>query len=179
MIIPLGRKYENGPFYYRVMTNLDPYQVQEQDDGHDPTHGIIKGSGDEITLDQIQEVMNERWHPQEIILKNPVWISMYRINERKANGYRRGRVFLAGGRYLKEQLWERKVWLTLCVFEIDAAHCHSPAGGQGMNLGLQDADNLAWKLSLVLNNATSDPELLLDSYSVEVGTCERCYGYGH
>lgn len=65
------------------------------------------------------------------------------------------------------------------MFEIDAAHCHSPAGGQGMNLGLQDADNLAWKLSLVLNNATSDPELLLDSYSVEVGTCERCYGYGH
>lgn len=102
MIIPLGRKYENGPFYYRVMTNLDPYQVQEQDDGHDPTHGIIKGSGDEITLDQIQEVMNERWHPQEIILKNPVWISMYRINERKANGYRRDRVFLAGGRYMKE-----------------------------------------------------------------------------
>lgn len=107
MIIPIGRQQENGPFYFRVMTNLDPYQVQEHNDGHEPTHGIIKNSGNDISLDKIQEVMNERWSPQEIILKDPVWISMYRINERKANGYRRGRIFLVGGMYMRNNEEDR------------------------------------------------------------------------
>ncbi|KAI9314423.1 FAD binding domain-containing protein, partial [Dichotomocladium elegans] len=49
----------------------------------------------------------------------------------------------------------------------DAAHCHSPVGGQGMNLGLQDAENLAWKLSLVLRGISSNSDLLLDSYGAE------------
>ena len=56
--------------------------------------------------------------------------------------YRAGRVFLAG----------------------DAAHIHSPAGGQGMNTGMQDAFNLAWKLALVCHKRTAE---LLDSYSAE------------
>jgi 2-polyprenyl-6-methoxyphenol hydroxylase-like FAD-dependent oxidoreductase len=47
----------------------------------------------------------------------------------------------------------------------DAAHVHSPAGGQGMNTGMQDAFNLAWKLALVFSNSCN--EHLLDSYSVE------------
>ena len=47
----------------------------------------------------------------------------------------------------------------------DAAHIHSPVGGQGMNMGIQDAFNLAWKLSLVLRNG-GDPQLL-DSYQAE------------
>jgi 2-polyprenyl-6-methoxyphenol hydroxylase-like FAD-dependent oxidoreductase len=51
---------------------------------------------------------------------------------------------------------------------LDSAHCHSPAGGQGMNMGLQDADNLAWKMSHVLKNLSSEPEKLLDSYNEEV-----------
>lgn len=68
---------------------------------------------------------------------------------------------------------KKKGMTDLILFQIDAAHCHSPAGGQGMNMGLQDSQNLAWKLSLVLNKATSDPELLLDSYSVEVGKCDQ------
>ena len=58
--------------------------------------------------------------------------------------YRAGRVFLAG----------------------DAAHVHSPAGGQGMNTGMQDACNLAWKLALVYRGVAA-PEPLLDSYSIE------------
>ena len=58
--------------------------------------------------------------------------------------YRAGRVFLAG----------------------DAAHIHSPAGGQGMNTGMQDACNLAWKLALVWRGRGA-PEPLLDSYSIE------------
>lgn len=66
------------------------------------------------------------------------------INERLAARYREGRVFLAG----------------------DAAHIHSPAGGQGMNTGIQDAVNLGWKLAAVLRRK-GDPDLLLDSYEAE------------
>ena len=73
-----------------------------------------------------------------------MWLSTFRINERIVNGYRDGRVFLAG----------------------DAAHVHSPAGGQGMNTGMQDTVNLAWKLALVCRGL-GNPEPLLGSYSAE------------
>ncbi|MET9799158.1 FAD-dependent oxidoreductase [Streptomyces sp. NPDC006368] len=79
------------------------------------------------------------------------WISRFHSDERQVPAYRTGRVFLAG----------------------DAAHVHSPAGGQGMNTGLQDAANLSWKLAAVLRGEASDPEALLDSYHSErhpVGT---------
>ncbi|WP_399088968.1 FAD-dependent monooxygenase [Streptomyces sp. BBFR2] len=71
------------------------------------------------------------------------WISRIRSDERQAPSYRVGRAFLAG----------------------DAAHVHSPAGGQGMNTGLQDAANLSWKLAAVLRGRA--PESLLDSYQAE------------
>lgn len=73
------------------------------------------------------------------------WVSRFHSDERQAPAYRSGRVFLAG----------------------DAAHVHSPAGGQGMNTGLQDAANLSWKLATVLRGEASDPEALLDSYQAE------------
>lgn len=71
------------------------------------------------------------------------WSSVYRISHRIVSAYSRGRVFLAG----------------------DAAHLHPPIGGQGMNTGLQDAHNLAWKLALASRN--QDAPGLLDSYSAE------------
>jgi 2-polyprenyl-6-methoxyphenol hydroxylase-like FAD-dependent oxidoreductase len=71
------------------------------------------------------------------------WISRFHSDERQAPRYRVGRVFLAG----------------------DAAHAHSPAGGQGMNTGLQDAANLGWKLAAVLRGAA--PDSLLDTYEAE------------
>ncbi|MFI6766354.1 FAD-dependent oxidoreductase [Streptomyces sp. NPDC050355] len=71
------------------------------------------------------------------------WISRFHSDERQAPQYRVGRVFLAG----------------------DAAHVHSPAGGQGMNTGLQDAANLGWKLAAVLQGHA--PAALLDSYQAE------------
>src|SRR5262249_10308157 len=81
--------------------------------------------------------------PSGVTVSDPVWLSAFRINERKVKAYRAGRVFVAG----------------------DAAHVHSPAGGQGMNTGMQDAFNLAWKLAMVCRgNAAAQ---LLDSYSVE------------
>ncbi|MFJ9851517.1 FAD-dependent oxidoreductase [Streptomyces sp. NPDC101150] len=71
------------------------------------------------------------------------WVSRFHSDERQAPEYRVGRVFLAG----------------------DAAHVHSPAGGQGMNTGLQDAANLSWKLAAVLHGHA--PDSLLDSYQSE------------
>ncbi|HZB31195.1 MAG TPA: FAD-dependent oxidoreductase [Streptosporangiaceae bacterium] len=71
------------------------------------------------------------------------WTSRFHSDERQARHYRVGRVFLAG----------------------DAAHVHSPAGGQGMNTGLQDAANLGWKLAAVRRGRA--PDGLLDSYEAE------------
>ena len=76
-------------------------------------------------------------------LHDPVWMTHFRLHLRRATRYRAGRVFLAG----------------------DAAHVHSPAGGQGMNTGIQDATNLAWKLALVCSGAAG--EELLDTYELE------------
>ena len=70
------------------------------------------------------------------------WKSRFHCEERQAESYRAGRVFLAG----------------------DAAHVHSPMGGQGLNTGVQDAVNLAWKLALVLDGA---PESIVDTYHAE------------
>jgi 3-(3-hydroxy-phenyl)propionate hydroxylase len=74
---------------------------------------------------------------------NPTWISRFTDSSRQAESYRRGRVLLAG----------------------DAAHVHYPAGGQGLNTGLQDAVNLGWKLAQVVRGTS--PESLLDTYHAE------------
>ncbi|HVW00329.1 MAG TPA: FAD-dependent monooxygenase [Planctomycetaceae bacterium] len=97
----------------------------------------------ELTLADAQKKLDE-CGPGNLTLRDPVWLSYFRINERKVSDYRQGRAFLAG----------------------DAAHIHSPAGGQGMNTGMQDAFNLAWKLALV-ETARGKAEPLLQSYSVE------------
>ena len=95
------------------------------------------------TLAEVQALLDRRG-PGGVAAADPVWLSAFRINERMVADYRVGRVFLAG----------------------DAAHVHSPAGGQGMNTGIQDACNLAWKLALVRRRACA-PEPLLGSYSAE------------
>ena len=101
------------------------------------------GSVPEPTLADAQAKVDERG-PGGVTLSDPVWLANFRINERKVSDYRRGRVMLAG----------------------DAAHIHSPAGGQGMNTGMQDAFNLAWKLALVHRGA-GQSEVLLGSYTAE------------
>ncbi|MEI9899678.1 MAG: FAD-dependent monooxygenase [Hyphomicrobium sp.] len=95
------------------------------------------------TIEEFQAIVDKRG-PGGITLSDSVWLSAFRINERQVSTYRQGRVFLAG----------------------DAAHVHSPAGGQGMNTGMQDAFNLAWKLALIARNLDASPALL-DSYSPE------------
>ena len=94
------------------------------------------------SLEQVQALVDQRLG-SGFRAHDPIWLSNFRINERKVDRYSVGRVFLAG----------------------DAAHIHSPAGGQGMNTGMQDAFNLAWKLALVLQGKAG-PQLL-ETYSPE------------
>ena len=103
--------------------------------GHEPARA-------EPTLSEVQALLDERG-TGGVTASDPVWMANFGINERKIADYRVGRVFFAG----------------------DAAHIHSPAGGQGMNTGIQDACNLAWKLALVLGGRCK--EAVLDSYSAE------------
>ena len=93
-------------------------------------------------LADIQDLLDERG-PGGWRVHDPNWLTEFRINERKVDDYQAGRIFLAG----------------------DAAHVHSPAGGQGMNTGMQDAFNLAWKLALA-HRGTAGTRLL-DSYTSE------------
>jgi 4,5-epoxidase len=76
------------------------------------------------------------------VVRSVVWASSFRIHRRLADTYRRGRLLLVG----------------------DAAHVHSPVGAQGLNTGIGDAENLAWKVALVVNGAHAE---LLDSYEAE------------
>ncbi len=97
---------------------------------------------EEITAGNIQELLDSR-SGVETKITAVRWTSVYKIHRRMTENFRVGRTFLAG----------------------DAAHIHSPAGGQGMNTGIGDAYNLAWKLALVVKGAAK-PELL-DSYEAE------------
>ena len=101
------------------------------------------GTPRQPSLDVFRTAVAEITGRPEIELDNLTWSSVYRVNERMVDRFRAGRVFLAG----------------------DAAHAHSPAGGLGMNTGIQDAYNLGWKLGLVLSHLAG-PELL-DSYQAE------------
>jgi 2-polyprenyl-6-methoxyphenol hydroxylase-like FAD-dependent oxidoreductase len=94
------------------------------------------------TLEEIQGYLT-KLGPTGSVASDPAWLAAFRSHLRHAEHIRQGRVFLAG----------------------DAAHIHSPAGGQGMNTGLQDAYNLAWKLALV--NAGHASPALLDTYETE------------
>ena len=76
-------------------------------------------------------------------IHSPTWITRFTDMTRQAAAYRKGRVLLAG----------------------DAAHVHSPVGGQGLNIGVQDAVNLGWKLAQVVQRTS--PESLLDTYHAE------------
>jgi 2-polyprenyl-6-methoxyphenol hydroxylase-like FAD-dependent oxidoreductase len=86
----------------------------------------------------------------KVQVKTVNWFSTYRVHHRVTDRFRKGRAFLLG----------------------DAAHIHSPAGGQGMNTGIGDAINLAWKLAAVLGGAA--PDSLLDTYEAErIGFARR------
>lgn len=104
--------------------------------------GLSREEAEKYTVEMIEKAVCERFGVQ-VEFYDCVWISVFGINTRMAPSMHRGRVFLCG----------------------DAAHVHSPVGGQGMNTGIQDALNLAWKLALVLQG-TAKRELL-ESYNAE------------
>lgn len=98
--------------------------------------------GTEPTVEELQNIIDSQCHIATR-LHDPKWTAYFKIHRRQANAYRVGRAFIAG----------------------DAAHIHSPAGGQGMNTGFQDAYNLAWKIALVMKGIALPA--LLDSYATE------------
>lgn len=124
--------------------------------GYDNTghRGRLTGTVDEkrlankdwadVTLD---DVASETTGIARLHIDKVNWFSVYRVHHRVSNKFRNGRAFLVG----------------------DAAHIHSPVGGQGMNTGIGDAMNLAWKLAAVLKSKTTPAGdlTILDSYEVE------------
>jgi 2-polyprenyl-6-methoxyphenol hydroxylase-like FAD-dependent oxidoreductase len=106
--------------------------------------GIVRdlpgGEHGTLTFDDVKDKALERL---KLSIAKVNWFSTYRVHHRVAHHLREGRVFLLG----------------------DAAHIHSPVGGQGMNTGIGDAVNLAWKLAAVLKEDA--PDNLLDTYEPE------------
>jgi 2-polyprenyl-6-methoxyphenol hydroxylase-like FAD-dependent oxidoreductase len=103
---------------------------------------VAPGQDQALTRANMQAMIENASGRTDIHLHEPEWSSLWRANVRLADSYRVGNVFLAG----------------------DAAHIHSPAGGQGMNTGIQDAHNLGWKLAAVADGAAP---ALLDTYEAE------------
>lgn len=104
---------------------------------------VLPGAEPTDSPSQMTQLIQERGFSYPFEVSKIEMVSTFTIQERHVLQYRIGNIFLAG----------------------DAAHVHSPFGGQGMNTGMQDAFNLAWKLALVIQNAA--PDTLLDSYEKE------------
>ncbi|KAG0365894.1 FAD binding domain-containing protein [Gamsiella multidivaricata] len=150
-----GRTLENNVILFdgNVETDLDLSNITVINGRNNQTMNVFPLSDGQVRvmvdgsdLDPTQELTEEAFQkiaqaaatPAKFLVKSTSWLTFYKVNERQAASFSyKNRVFLAG----------------------DAAHVHSPAGGQGMNLGLQDAYNLTWKMALVLNRL-ADPKLL-------------------
>lgn len=130
MFFPLGR-----PATWRVI-------AMAEDDVRGAATVHPGDTGHELSLSELQAIVDAPTGGA-IRVRDPVWLTRFRLHHRQTARYREGRIFLAG----------------------DAAHIHSPVGAQGMNTGIQDAWNLGWKLALVARGA-ADPRLL-DSYEAE------------
>jgi 2-polyprenyl-6-methoxyphenol hydroxylase-like FAD-dependent oxidoreductase len=126
-------QHADGLFALCPLPSTDVFQYQAI---------IAAGVEPDLSLANLQAILERRTGRTGIRLHQPEWSSLWRANIRLVDRYRAGRVFLAG----------------------DAAHIHSPAGGQGMNTGIQDAYNLGWKLAAVAQGASP---ALLDSYEAE------------
>ena len=95
-----------------------------------------------VILERLRRILPERTS-RDVCVGDAEWLSLFTVHRRLATTYRRGRVLIAG----------------------DAAHAHAPFGGQGMLTGLGDAENLAFKLALVVRAQAADA--LIDSYEAE------------
>ncbi len=150
MIVADVRVTGIGRDYWQVWTAPGPQQGAFRlalcplagTDAFQLTAPIAAGAIPDLTTGGLQRVVDDAAGPGQVQITDLTWTSLYRANIRMAERFADGRVFLAG----------------------DAAHVHPPAGGQGLNTGIQDAYNLGWKLAAVLGGA---PACLLDSYASE------------
>lgn len=115
-------------------------------EGDNRFRGVITerhlGSENKPVMDDVREALIAAYDT-DFEVRDVTWLSRFTDAARQADTYRKGRILLAG----------------------DAAHVHSPAGGQGLNIGLQDAVNLGWKLAQVVKGIS--PNSLLDTYHDE------------
>jgi 2-polyprenyl-6-methoxyphenol hydroxylase-like FAD-dependent oxidoreductase len=142
LFFPLG-----SPATWRVIAMPGGPRPQTVEDARsEPAERSNRGPDEPMTgdlsLEELQSVVDGATGGG-LKLRDPAWLTHFRLHHRQASRYRAHRVFLAG----------------------DAAHIHSPVGAQGMNTGIQDAWNLGWKLALVVRGAAA--ETLLDSYETE------------
>jgi hypothetical protein len=122
---------------------------------------VRDGRADRADTLTFEDVSNRAINNLKVDVRKVNWFSTYHVHHRVTEHFRKGRAFLLG----------------------DAAHIHSPAGGQGMNTGIGDAINLAWKLAAVLRGDA--PDKLLDSYEAErigfarrlVATTDRVFNF--
>ncbi|MFC9501555.1 FAD-dependent monooxygenase [Streptomyces sp. NPDC056982] len=126
------------------LSMLRPRAQAEGEDGSSTPDRTALGLGDDQGLDlgQIQAVL-DRLSPEVTTASTLRWSSSFRTSHRLVDRYRNGRLFVAG----------------------DAAHIQPPIGGQGLNTGVQDAHNLAWKLALTVRGLATDD--VLESYHSE------------
>lgn len=125
---------------YRMSMLVPPELSAPPSAGDGIVHGFTAGPAPE--LHHIQAVL-DRLSPEPTTASNLRWSSVFKISHRIVDAYGRGRVFVAG----------------------DAAHIHPPTGAQGMNTGIQDAHNLAWKIALTVRGVAAAG--LTDTYDAE------------
>ncbi|KAA1249671.1 hypothetical protein F0Q45_13900 [Mycobacterium simiae] len=135
---------------YLALTNTGTFLFvpMPTESGKTPRYRVLgsvtpdMASRDPLTITEVQTAIDHHAGVAAAV-SDAKWVSLYRLHHRMAHRFRAHRVFLIG----------------------DAAHVHSPVGGQGMNTGIQDAYNLAWKLALVIGGQAN--ETLLDTYGAE------------
>ncbi|KAI9650953.1 hypothetical protein NHQ30_000988 [Ciborinia camelliae] len=120
---------------FRLVVSVPPTKNGES------VHG--ESHDDVPTLKEFEEAFQRLGTGKLEFEDPPIWITRFKLHHRIADSFRNGRILIAG----------------------DAAHIHSPVGGQGTNTGIQDSINLGWKLGMVLRNEKKDT--FLDSYSTE------------
>lgn len=125
---------------YRMSMLVPPELSAAPAGGDGIAHGFESGRAPQLS--DIQTVL-DRLSPEPVTARNLRWSSVFRISHRIVDSYGSGRVFIAG----------------------DAAHIHPPTGAQGMNTGIQDAHNLAWKLALAVRGEAAAG--LLATYDAE------------
>lgn len=127
----------NGMLFFFPLVTPASWRLLVMRPKHDPTP-----AGAPLSLPDVQALC-DAYTGGVVRLRDPVWMTNFRLHHRAATRYRAGRVLLAG----------------------DAAHIHSPAGAQGMNTGIQDAANLVWKLAATLHGSTVPS--IMDTYETE------------